>query len=55
MPLYNRLYSQAGPDFKGENVEVRKAISFVSMAVVQGFGQDPMMLLTGELQFYSYD
>lgn len=29
-PLYNRLYSQAGPDFKSENAEVRKAISFVS-------------------------
>ena len=29
-PLYIRLYSQAGPDFKSENVEVRKAISFVS-------------------------
>jgi hypothetical protein len=29
-PLYNRLYSQAGPDFKSENTEVRKAISFVS-------------------------
>jgi len=29
-PLYIRLYSQVGPDFKSENVEVRKAISFVS-------------------------
>lgn len=29
-PLYNRLYSQAGPDFRSENVEIRKAISFVS-------------------------
>jgi hypothetical protein len=29
-PLYNRLYSQAGPDFRSENAEVRKAISFVS-------------------------
>jgi hypothetical protein len=29
-PLYNRLYSQAGPDFQSENAEVRKAISFVS-------------------------
>ena len=29
-PLYNRLYSQASPDFKSENAEVRKAISFVS-------------------------
>jgi hypothetical protein len=30
IPLYNRLYSQAGPDFISENAEVRKAISFVS-------------------------
>jgi hypothetical protein len=29
-PLYNRLYSQAGPDFQSENAEVRKAVSFVS-------------------------
>ena len=29
-PLYNRLYSQASPDFKSENAEIRKAISFVS-------------------------
>jgi len=29
-PLYNRLYSQAGPDFRSENAEIRKAISFVS-------------------------
>ncbi len=29
-PLYSRLYSQAGPDFRSENAEVRKAISFVS-------------------------
>jgi hypothetical protein len=29
-PLYNRLYSQASPDFKSENAEFRKAISFVS-------------------------
>jgi len=29
-PLYNRLYSQAGPDFRSENVEIRKAISLVS-------------------------
>jgi hypothetical protein len=29
-PLYNRLYSQADPDFQSENLEVRKAISFVS-------------------------
>jgi hypothetical protein len=29
-PIYSRLYSQAGPDFKSENAEVRKAISFVS-------------------------
>jgi len=29
-PLYNRLYSQAGPDFISKNAEVRKAISFVS-------------------------
>jgi len=29
-PLYSRLYSQAGPDFQSENVEVRKAISSVS-------------------------
>lgn len=29
-PLYSRLYSQAGPDFKSENAEVRKAISLVS-------------------------
>lgn len=30
IPLYNRLYSQAGPDFISENAEVRKAISLVS-------------------------
>jgi len=30
IPLYHRLYSQAGPDFISENAEVRKAISFVS-------------------------
>jgi len=29
-PLYSRLYSQAGPDFRSENAEVRKAISSVS-------------------------
>ena len=29
-PLYSRLYSQASPDFKSENAEIRKAISFVS-------------------------
>lgn len=29
-PLYNRLYSQAAPDFKSENAEVRNAISLVS-------------------------
>lgn len=29
-PLYSRLYSQAGPDFKSENAEICKAISFVS-------------------------
>jgi hypothetical protein len=29
-PVYNRLYSQAGPDFRSENVEIRKAITFVS-------------------------
>jgi hypothetical protein len=29
-PLYNRLYSQAGPDFRSENAEVGKAMSFVS-------------------------
>jgi hypothetical protein len=29
-PLYNCLYSQANPDFKSENAEIRKAISFVS-------------------------
>jgi len=30
IPLYSRLYSQAGPDFKSENAEIRKAITFVS-------------------------
>ena len=30
IPLYNRLYSQAGPDFVSENAEIRKAISLVS-------------------------
>lgn len=30
IPLYNRLYSQAGPDFISENAEIRKAISLVS-------------------------
>ena len=29
-PLYSRLYSQAGPDFRSENAEVCKAISSVS-------------------------
>ena len=29
-PLYSRLYSQAGPDFRSENAEVRKANSYVS-------------------------
>lgn len=29
-PLYTRLYSQAGPDFRSENAEVCKAISSVS-------------------------
>jgi hypothetical protein len=29
-PLYSRLYSQEGPDFRSENAEVRKAISSVS-------------------------
>jgi len=29
-PLHNRLYSQAGPDFRSENVEIRKAVSLVS-------------------------
>jgi len=29
-PLYSRLYFQAGPDFRSENAEVRKAISYVS-------------------------
>jgi hypothetical protein len=30
IPVYNRLYSQAGPDFHSENVEISKAITFVS-------------------------
>lgn len=30
LPLYNRLYSQAAPDFISENDEVRQAISMVS-------------------------
>ena len=30
IPLYSRLYSQAGPDFQSENTEIRKAVDKVS-------------------------
>jgi hypothetical protein len=32
-PLYSRLYSSEAPDFEGENIEIIKAVRYVSMGV----------------------